>query len=64
LTDFYDLRKIKYTLEFQTPLKNKMLERGQYIYTLDLRPSAEKLINECKAAGHKRVYIDLGIHLK
>mmetsp|Transcript_10031 Transcript_10031/g.15261 ORF Transcript_10031/g.15261 Transcript_10031/m.15261 type:complete len:91 (-) Transcript_10031:4783-5055(-) len=37
LTDFYTLKKIKYTLEFQSPLSAKKLKKGQYIYTFDLK---------------------------
>lgn len=65
LTDFYELRKVKYTLVFDE-LARKQLERSQFIYTLDLKddaaiaPIVEAAIND----GHKRMYIDLGLHIK
>lgn len=65
LTDFYELRKVKYTLVFDE-LHKKQLERSQFIYTLDLKddatisPIVEAAIND----GHKRMYIDLGLHIK
>ena len=66
ISDLYNLRKIKYTLEFDGPLKKKMLKRTQFVYTLDLREDevVEKLIKERQEAGHRRIYLDLGIHLK
>ena len=65
LTDFYNLRKVKYTLELENPLTKKLLTKGQYIYTLDLKEEKiiSKLIDDCKENGHKRVYIDFGLHI-
>lgn len=36
------------------------------MYTLDLKSKEDlsKIIKECKDANHKRIYIDLGIHIK
>ena len=43
-----------------------MLKRTQFVYTLDLKEDevVEKLIKERQEAGQKKIYIDLGIHLK
>ncbi len=58
ITEFYNLRKIKYTIEFDGPLKNKMLKRTQFVYTLDLKEDevVEKLIKERQEAGQKKIY--------
>jgi hypothetical protein len=66
LLDFYNLKKVKYTLEFEAPLSSKKLERGQYIYTLELKSEAHltKLIDEVKNDRHKRLNINLGLHIK
>lgn len=65
LTDFYNLRKIKYTLAFDD-LNKKQLERSQFVYTLDLKEeeTIAKLIEAAIKDGHKRMYIDLGVHIK
>lgn len=66
LLDFYNLKKVKYTLEFESPLSVKKLERGQYIYTLELKDEAylTKLIDDVKKDRHKRLNINLGLHIK
>ena len=66
LTDLYDLKKIKYTLDFGTDLSDKKLVRSQFIYTLGLKDQATvtQILERCKAEGQKRVYVDLGLHTK
>lgn len=65
LTDFYELRKVKYTLEFDE-LNKKSLERSQFVYTLDLKDNEKikKIIVDAENDSHKRVYIDFGMHIK
>jgi hypothetical protein len=66
ISEFYNLRKIKYTLEFESPLQKKTLKRSQFIYTFDPKDEnqiAEK-IQRCKTNEQKKLYIDFGMHLK
>ena len=66
INDFYNLRKVKYTLDFGNKLNDKKLIRSQFVYTLDLKDTKEitALLEQCKQEGHKRVYMDLGLHIK
>ena len=65
MTDFYELRKVKYTLVFDD-LHKSQLERSQFIYTLDLKDEAAiaPIVDAAIKDGHKRLYIDLGLHIK
>ena len=64
LTEFYKLRKIKYSLDLDVP--NSKLSKAQFIYTFELRPKEEvvPIIEATMQEGHKKAYVDLGIHLK
>ena len=66
ITDLYKLKKIKYTLEFEDPLTKKQMTKGQYIYTLERKEDEyiEDLIQKAIQDGPKKVYIDLGFHIK
>ena len=63
--DFYDLRKIKYTLVFDD-LHKKQLQRSQFIYTLDLKDEAAiaPIVEAAIRDGHKKLYIDIGFNIK
>ena len=75
ISEFYNLRKIKYTLEFESPLQKKTLKRSQFIYTFEPKDEnqiAEK-IQRCKAneqsskksgSSSCKMYVDFGMYLK
>ena len=62
ITDFYHVSKVKYTLDFGDSIENKVLERSQFVYTLT-RKAKGQIESVLMGGKHKKIHLDLGIHI-